>query len=89
MRRGHSPLRTCLGCGTRDQQGRMIRLTVRGDGGLQVDEAGQGRGGYLHRVKNCWQDFLRRKHHYRAFRMELRKDAKEKLTQELMARNRE
>jgi predicted RNA-binding protein YlxR (DUF448 family) len=67
----------------------MIRLTVRGDGVLQVDEAGPGRGGYLHRVKSCWQDFVRRKHHYRAFRMELSKDAKEKLTQVLMAPNRE
>jgi predicted RNA-binding protein YlxR (DUF448 family) len=76
-----------MGCGGRDEQSCLIRLTVCGDGLLQIDRDGEGRGGYLHRAAPCWQDFLRRKHHYRAFRMELRKDAKEKLIHELKARN--
>jgi len=81
-----SSQRTCLGCGERDAQSQMIRLTVSPDGRLKVDAVGQGRGGYLHRVEQCWQDFLRRKHHYRAFRMELCRDAKQQLTEELKAR---
>jgi predicted RNA-binding protein YlxR (DUF448 family) len=89
VQRAYTPLRTCLGCGERDEQSRLIRLTVCGEGMLKIDRDGEGRGGYLHRAAPCWQNFIRRKHHYRAFRMELRKDAKEKLTQELKARNRE
>ena len=86
-RRGHVPLRTCLGCGARAAQSDLIRLTIDAEGFLRIDRAGSGRGGYLHRAERGWQGFIRRKHHQRAFRSVLRKDAKEKLAQELRLRD--
>lgn len=90
-KRNYVPLRTCLGCGKRDARERLIRLTARSDGqiGIDVAGAGQGRGGYLHEIASCWQEFVRRKSHYRAFHMELSKSAKEQLIQALQARDRE
>lgn len=86
--KGHRPERTCLGCGGRDDQNRLIRLAVSGDGQLIVDRH-LGRGGYLHRNRQCWQMFVRRKGHYRAFHVEVSKVTKEKLFNELESRDRE
>lgn len=87
---GYVPLRTCLGCGQRDAQSHLIRLTAQSDGHLGVaDSNGRGRGGYLHKTASCWQEFARKKSHYRAFHMELSKNAKAALIQALQARDRE
>jgi len=80
--RGHRPRRTCLGCGVRDDQSNLMRLVVVEHGGLQI-QMGKGRGGYLHSARECWQAFVRRKSLYRAFRLEITKDAKEKFVREL------
>lgn len=89
-KRDYVPLRTCLGCGQRDAQSHLIRLRARSDGQLEVARGkGCGRGGYLHKAASCWQGFGRKKSHYRAFHMELSKDAKEVLIQALQARDRE
>jgi predicted RNA-binding protein YlxR (DUF448 family) len=81
----HAGLRTCLGCGLRDEQNHLIRLRVR-DGGLSADENRTGRGGYLHRRRECWEKFVKRKSVYRAFHTEVARDAKETLVQELKDR---
>jgi predicted RNA-binding protein YlxR (DUF448 family) len=52
-------------------------------------DAKRGRGGYLHRNENCWRAFIGRKSHYRAFRTEVSRAAKEQLILELQCRNRE
>ncbi|MBM4263218.1 MAG: YlxR family protein [Deltaproteobacteria bacterium] len=84
------PLRTCLGCGQRAAQQGLIRLTARDDGRLEIDCRDRvGRGGYLHATPSCWQEFLRKKSHHRAFHMELSKHAKEALIQALQVRDRE
>jgi predicted RNA-binding protein YlxR (DUF448 family) len=64
----------------------MIRLRVEDQGSLKVVNNG-GRGGYLHRVQECWQSFVARKSHYRAFRVEINRGAKEKLIQQLKDRD--
>jgi predicted RNA-binding protein YlxR (DUF448 family) len=86
--RAHVPLRTCLGCGQRAAQSELIRLMLTQGDQLRVERHG-GRGGYLHRTAACWQAFIRRKHDYRAFHVQLSKEAKEKLTRELQSRDRE
>jgi predicted RNA-binding protein YlxR (DUF448 family) len=75
-----------LGCGARDQQAKLIRLTAAHQE-LRIDPEGTGRGGYLHRDEACWHDFLRRKSLYRAFRVEINRSSKEKLIRELRERN--
>lgn len=78
---GHEnrPERTCLGCARRDDQKKLIRIVIGEGGNLALDPRGSGRGGYLHRSHDCWQAFLRRKNTYRAFRVNLGKDAKQRL----------
>jgi predicted RNA-binding protein YlxR (DUF448 family) len=80
---GHEnrPQRTCLGCAGRDDQKSLIRIIIGEGGNLAVDPRGSGRGGYLHRRHDCWQAFLRRKNTHRAFRVNLGKDAKQRLIQ--------
>jgi predicted RNA-binding protein YlxR (DUF448 family) len=61
----------------------LIRFRVTEQGDLQIDKTGAGRGGYLHQRAECWQRFLKRKSLYRAFHVEVDRDAKEKLVWEL------
>jgi predicted RNA-binding protein YlxR (DUF448 family) len=82
----HSAFRTCLGCGLRAEQNRLIRLRVCDDGRLRADENRTGRGGYLHQAQECWGKFVRRKSVYRAFHTEIARDIKEALVQELKNR---
>ena len=79
----HRPQRTCLGCGVRDDQKSLIRIIIGADGELITDSRAYGRGGYLHHRHNCWQAFLRRKNTHRAFRVNISKEAKQKLIQVL------
>ena len=79
----HRPQRTCLGCGDRDDQKTLIRITIAADGELITDPRGYGRGGYLHHRHDCWQAFVRRRNTHRAFRVNISKEAKLKLIQVL------
>lgn len=87
-KKGHAPQRTCLGCGARDEKKNLIRLAVTNAGELTIDDH-RGRGGYLHERPQCWQAFLGRKSHYRAFRVEVTKEQKEQLIRRLRSRNQE
>jgi len=51
-----TPVRLCIGCGGREEQSHLIRLTLNPDGTLRLG-AGKGRGGYLHRRQQCVQAF--------------------------------
>jgi predicted RNA-binding protein YlxR (DUF448 family) len=83
--RGHEPERTCLGCGARERKAQLVRLIVNAAGQLEI--AGQGqRGGYLHQRAECWNKFVGRKSHFRAFRVEVAKPVKEKLVRDLKDR---
>jgi predicted RNA-binding protein YlxR (DUF448 family) len=77
-----------MGCGMRDEQRKLIRLTVTSEGQLKIDDD-QGRGGYLHRHPECWRAFLSRKSHYRAFHVEISREQRERLIQHLKGRDQE
>jgi len=51
-----TPIRLCIGCGSRDEQSHLIRLSLGTDGALALGP-GKGRGGYLHRRRRCVQAF--------------------------------
>jgi predicted RNA-binding protein YlxR (DUF448 family) len=87
LKRGHEPQRTCLGCGQRGYQKELIRLSLLE--GQLMPHPSRGRGGYLHRSADCWQLFLTRKSHYRAFRAEVDRAAKARLIELLKDRIRE
>jgi len=80
-------MRTCLGCGTRDRQDCLLRLVVDPSGKLKVQDGGPGRGGYVHKQETCWESCLGNKKFYRAFHMEISREARIKLIQELRERN--
>lgn len=85
-RQAHRAQRTCLGCGARDDKGKLLRLAVTGQDQLRV-ESYRGRGGYLHRAPSCYKAFVNRKGHYRAFHVEISRAAKAKLIDELAERD--
>jgi predicted RNA-binding protein YlxR (DUF448 family) len=85
-RRGHQPIRSCLGCGKRDFQVSLLRIALTPDGGvLRIDESRRalGRGGYLHRRPQCWAGFAARKGHVRSFRTAIDRPARVALSSEL------
>jgi predicted RNA-binding protein YlxR (DUF448 family) len=77
-----------LGCGARDEKKNLIRLAVTNERELIFDDH-RGRGGYLHERPACWQAFLGRKGHYRAFRVEISREQKEQLIRRLKSRAQE
>ncbi len=84
-KRSHCPQRTCLGCGAKEEQSQLIRLTVGAEGELKINRSA-GRGGYLHPVISCWEAFLRKKSLYRAFHIEIGKDTRKNIIRELKQR---
>lgn len=85
-KKNHRPQRTCLGCGARAEGATMIRLAATESGRLELSRR-SGRGGYLHRDENCWALFIKRKGHFRAFRIEISRAAKEEFVQQLKDRD--
>jgi predicted RNA-binding protein YlxR (DUF448 family) len=76
-----------MGCGAQDDQSELIRLRAGAQGELIADDSGAGRGGYLHRARECWVKFTRRKSVYRAFHREIGKSVKEELVRALEERH--
>lgn len=66
----HVPIRTCMGCGAAAPQAGLLRVVRTADGALQLDAARRagGRGGYLHRSRDCWDRFATRKGPLRSLR---------------------
>jgi predicted RNA-binding protein YlxR (DUF448 family) len=67
-----APVRTCIGCRTREEKVRLLRIVAR-DGGVKVDhpQIEPGRGAYLHPRHECLQKALKRRSLGRALRSEL------------------
>lgn len=53
---------------------------------MRAERRAKGRGGYLHLKERCWGAFLHRKNLRRAFRVEVSKEAREKLVMTLRDR---
>ncbi|MHA7246509.1 YlxR family protein [Arthrobacter tecti] len=69
----HQPVRTCIGCRSRDDQASLVRWVVIDHGGVNVAEVDfrrrlVGRGAWLHSRPSCVELALKRKAFNRAFR---------------------
>jgi len=66
------PVRTCIGCRSREEKVRLIRIVLR-DGGIAVDvrQREPGRGAYLHPRPECLEQALKRRSLGRALRSEI------------------
>jgi len=80
------PIRTCVGCGERAEQPRLLRV-VTGPGGLTVDARRRlgGRGAWLHRNAACWDAFVRRRGPVRSLRLAPARGERERLVEMLRA----
>ena len=67
-----APVRTCIGCRSREEKVRLIRIVPR-DGGVKVDvrQREPGRGAYLHPRPECLEQALKRRSLGRALRSEI------------------
>jgi predicted RNA-binding protein YlxR (DUF448 family) len=56
----HIPMRTCIACREVKRKREMVRLVRNLDGSVKIDTSGKepGRGAYLCRALECWQDGL-------------------------------
>ena len=56
----HIPIRTCVACSETKSKKELLRLVCNSNGNVQVDATGRksGRGAYLCRVMECWQNGL-------------------------------
>ena len=86
-RRGHVPMRTCLGCGGVDRQAALLRIVRDAGGNLHLDPARRagGRGGYLHPSPACWTGFARRKGLVRSLRAAVDRPARAALVTQLQS----
>ncbi len=77
----HVPLRTCVACRTTGAKRGLIRIVRTPEGGVEVDAKGRaaGRGAYLCRRRQCWQEALKRDALARALRVKLGETDKDKL----------
>ena len=82
-KRGHEPVRTCVGCREEGGKRALIRLVRDPDGVARPDPTGRahGRGAYLHSDPACWQLARRR----RALERALRAEVPDRLWEELAA----
>ena len=66
------PVRTCIGCRSREEKVRLIRIVPR-NGGVAVDvrQHEPGRGAYLHPRPECLEQALKRRSLGRALRSEI------------------
>lgn len=62
MKKGHLPIRTCLGCRSRRPKWELMRVVVK-EGRLMIDREMRlpGRGAYLCPDLNCWVMMSRKK----------------------------
>jgi predicted RNA-binding protein YlxR (DUF448 family) len=57
----HLPQRTCVACRVTKDKRELVRMVRVSDGVVEVDESGKkvGRGAYLCRGQDCWQEGLK------------------------------
>lgn len=69
-KRHHCPIRTCIGCGRKEEKWLMLRFTVAEDGAVNKDErqVHDGRGAYICKDPECLGLALRRGGFAKTFR---------------------
>jgi hypothetical protein len=67
------PLRTCVGCRETAAKRGLVRLVRTPEGTVEIDETGKkaGRGAYLCRRFECWQEALKKERLAKALRVRL------------------
>jgi predicted RNA-binding protein YlxR (DUF448 family) len=71
MKRGHIPIRQCVGCKVKRPKSEMIRLTTDGENIIIAHQKtqGKGRGCYMCPLEKCVETAVKKKNIQRALRM--------------------
>jgi predicted RNA-binding protein YlxR (DUF448 family) len=71
-KRGHKPIRSCVGCGVKVSKERLTRLVLGGGGLIEVDplHTSPGRGGYVCFEASCRAGLATNRRLGRALRLE-------------------
>ena len=86
MKRASKPVRTCVGCGRRDAQARLIRLQVDAAGTLAaVRGAHAGRSAYVHPEPDCVAGLTKSRTLRRSLRRDVPADARKRCVEQLGA----
>ncbi len=88
LRPNHKGLRSCLGCGARDQRRALVRIVSAGDR-VEIDVARRlaGRGGYLHPRPVCLDGFLAsRIKEFRSLKRKINRDERLHITSSVRMR---
>jgi len=81
-RPSHKGMRTCLGCGARDERGALLRIAMAGER-VELDAARRlpGRGGYLHPRTGCLESFAAsRVGEFRSLKCKINRDDRLRIT---------
>lgn len=84
LRPRRPPQRTCVACRSSRAKRELVRLVRSAEGRIEVDPTGKksGRGAYLCRRPECWQEALRKDRLSYALRTKLSKTDREALQAE-------
>ena len=79
----HLPQRTCVVCRVVKDKRELVRLVRVSDGFVEVDDSGRkvGRGAYLCRGQDCWQEGMKGGRLERALRTTLSHENREQLVE--------
>ena len=71
MKRGHIPIRQCVGCRKKQPKNAMIRLTTDGENIIVSNEKtqGKGRGCYMCPLEKCVETAIKKRNIQRALRV--------------------
>jgi len=66
----HVPERSCVACRQKRAKWELVRIVRTVDGEVEIDARGKkaGRGAYLCKLQECWQEGLKKKRVERALR---------------------
>jgi len=69
------PVRTCIGCNTRNSKYELVRIVLHADGSVLPDPSGKagGRGAYICPNEECLELAIKKKRFDRAFRCSIEK----------------
>ncbi len=78
----HVPERTCIACREKRPKWELVRVVRTPQGGLEIDPRGKkaGRGAYLCRRQECWENGLKGKRLQHALRSEIVSEQRAELT---------
>lgn len=83
---GAAPIRSCVGCSSRDAQSALLRLRLHAGSGIVVAALGSGRSAYVHERPDCVAALSRSKGLGRSLRSQVGAETRRELVLALQRR---